>query len=141
MTVTFLFRELLCKPTQEWTTERLILLPVIELSDLYQLAGIRHSGTKQELVERLVDQTQLQRCIRAYWTTLDKDVTTSLIQLLANNYKARELKVMCRRAGCAVLPPQSTLLSANLSGWNRACIHRGQEVYFQAKEQALNSPT
>lgn len=61
MKVTFLFRELIHKPTSEWTTERLILLPVIELSDLCQLAGIPHSGTKQELVERLVDQTELQR--------------------------------------------------------------------------------
>ncbi len=100
MKVTFLFRELIRKPTEEWTRERLNLLPVIELSDLCQLAGIRHSGTKQELVERLVDQTELQRCIRVYWTTLDSEVAIVQIQLLANAYKARELKAMCRRAGC-----------------------------------------
>lgn len=46
MTVTFLFRELIHKPTEEWIPERLNLLPVVELSDLCQLVGIRHSGTK-----------------------------------------------------------------------------------------------
>lgn len=103
MTATLLFRELILLPTLEWTTERLNLLPVIELSGLCRLTGIRHSGTKRQLVERLVDQTQLQRCIRHYWTILDSEVTTSQIQLLATTYPGRELKAMCRRAGCYAL--------------------------------------
>lgn len=140
MKVTFLFRELIRKPTEEWTRERLNLLPVIELSDLCQLAGIRHSGTKQELVERLVDQTELQRIIRPYWTTMETEVTTTQVQLLANAYKGRELKAMCRRAGCFP-PPSKYGMAASLIGWSRACIRRGREVYHRAKEAALNSPT
>lgn len=107
MSVTLLFRELILLPTQEWTTERLRLLPVIELASMSQLVGISHTGTKQELVERLVDQTQIQRCIRHYWTTLDEEVTTSQIQLLANTYRRSELKAMCRRAGCYAFLQQS----------------------------------
>ncbi|MBW4638584.1 MAG: SAP domain-containing protein [Gloeocapsa sp. UFS-A4-WI-NPMV-4B04] len=140
MTVTFLFRELIRKPTEEWTRERLILLPVVELSDLCQLAGIRHSGTKQELIERLVDQTEVQRIVRPYWTTMETEVTTSQVQLLANAYKGRELKAMCRRAGCFP-PPSKYGMAASLIGWSRACIRRGREVYYRAKEAALNSPT
>lgn len=140
MKVTFLFRELIRKPTEEWTIERLNLLPVIELSDLCQLAGIRYSGTKQELVERLVDQTELQRIIRPYWTTMETEVTTTQVQLLANAYLGRELKAMCRRAGCFP-PPTKYGMAASLIGWSRACIRRGREVYYRAKQAALNSPT
>ena len=140
MKVTFLCRELIRKPTEEWTREGLNLLPVVELSDLCQLAGIPHSGTKQELVERLVDQTEVQRIIRPYWTTMETEVTTSQVQLLANAYKGKELKAICRRAGCFP-PPSKYGMAASLIGWSRACIRRGREVYYRAKEATLNSPT
>jgi len=140
MSATFLFRDLIRKTTQEWTTERLSLLPVKELASLCQLVGISHTGTKQELINRLVDQTELQCCIRHYWTTLDADVTTSQIQALANAYLGRELKAMCKRAGCYAGSTKYGM-AASLIGWERACIRRGREAYHQAKEQAASRPT
>ena len=139
MTVTFLFRKLIRKPTGEWKKERLILLPVKELASLCQLVGISHTGTKQDLVERLVDKTQLQRCIRHYWTTLDEDVTTSQIHLLANVYPGRELKAMCRRAGCYAGSTKYAM-AGSLIKWDRACIRQGRESYRQARKIALAEP-
>lgn len=139
MTVTFLFHELIRKPTQEWTTERLILLPVKELASLCQLVGLHHTGTKQEVVERLVAQTQLQRCIRHYWTTLDEDVATSQIHLLTNVYPGRELKAMCCTAGCYAGSTKYAM-AGSLIKWDRACIRQGRESYRQARKIALAEP-
>ena len=139
MSATLLFREIVRLPTSEWTTERLGLLPLKELASLCQLVGIPYSGTKQELTNRLLDQTELQRCIRPYWTTLEKDVTLVQIQALADAYLGRELKAMCRRAGCYAGSTKYAM-SASLIGWNRQCFRRGQEFYRSALEGSKRRP-
>ncbi len=88
MTVpTWTFRELLRSPTEEWTQERLGQLPGKELAELCCLAGVSYSGTKKEKVERLITQTQVQRCLRGYGLKLGKQPTTEQIQALANAHK------------------------------------------------------
>ena len=139
MSATLLFRELVRLPTSEWTTERLGLLPVKELAELCQLVGIPYSGTKHELANRLLDQTELQRCIRPYWTTLEMHVTVAQIEALADACLGRELKLMCRRAGCYAGSTKYAM-AASLIGWNRQCFRRGQEFYLVALEGSKRRP-
>lgn len=140
MPPTWMFRELVRSPTEDWTQDCLNQLPARELAELCALVGIRYSGTKPEQVERLVVQTAVQRCVRGYGLKQGEQPTVAQIQAFANAYKGKELKVMCRTAGCYAGSTKYAM-AASLIGWRFGCLRRGQEYYRHAKEAVKSRPT
>lgn len=138
--MTLLFQELIRQPTEEWTRDRLELLPGKELAALCEAMGFPISGTKQQRIDRLIDLCDLYRTVRPYWGTLDVDVPFEHVQALANAYKATELLAMCRRAGC-FLGSNKFQRAGALIGWARGCARKGMEAYNTAKQYARSRPT
>lgn len=127
------------KPTEEWTRERLSQLPGSELTELCCLAGIPFSGTKNEKVERILAQTEVQRAVRGYGLELGKQPTTEQIQAFADAHKGWLLKAMCRSVGCYAGSTKYAL-AASLISWRLGCLRRGNEFYRRAKEAAQERP-
>ncbi|MCU0551881.1 MAG: hypothetical protein MUC48_21285 [Leptolyngbya sp. Prado105] len=137
--MTILFRELLRQPTQCWTQDKLELLPVKELQALCQLVGIARSGTHDQLVQRLLDLTELQRCLRPYYSDLDQPTTRNQIEMLAKGCKGKELKAMCKRAGIFAASTKYGM-AAGLLSWSRECLRKGREAYQQARQANAKKP-
>ena len=136
---TFLFCELLRAPTEFWIEDKLRQLPRNELVAFCQLVGIPHSGTKQQLIERLIDLTELQRCLRRYHGDLDREVTIEQIQALATAYLGRELIAMCKRAG-VFYSLNKYGKSATLIQWSRKCWYSGRTAFAVAKKANAGKP-
>lgn len=139
MIPTWTFRQLLSKPTEDWTEEKLNNVSGNELTDLCCLVGIPHSGTKQEKINRLLLQTGVQRRLRGYGLKQGDQPTVAQIQAFADTYKGNQLKEMCRTVGCYAGATKYAM-AASLISWRFGCLRRGQDCYRRAKEAARNDP-
>lgn len=97
---TWMFRQFLSKPTEDWTEEKLNQASGNELTDLCCLVGIPYSGTKAEKISRLLVQTEVQRRCSGYGLKQSEQPKVDQIQAFADTYKGKELKEMCRTVGC-----------------------------------------
>ncbi len=139
MISTWTFRQLIGLPTEDWTEEKLNHVSGNELTDLCCLVGIPYSGTKPEKISRLLTQTQIQRRLQGHGLKQGNQPTVEQIQALADTYKGRELKEMCRTVGCYA-PSTKYAMAASLISWRFGCLRRGQDCYRRAKEAARNDP-
>ena len=130
-----LFRELVDQPTNLWTADRLEWLTIAELKELCHLIGIGHCKThKQYYIDSIVKISAVQRIVRPYWGQLEDEVTTEQISALAQAYKSKELRSMCRRVG-TYAPSTKHGMAAALIGWNRQCVRLGRLAYERALEE------
>lgn len=112
----------------EWTDATLTPLSIVELQALCELMGIPHSGTKEKLIERLLTAAELRHLL--------KDVQ-KVEDLL--HFKGKELRAMCRRAGC-FLGVCKRSSAASLLNWRNNCRQRGQAALKAAREEAQKRP-
>ena len=117
MSATALFSELVYDfNSDRWNEYDLAKLSHRELEALAKLLGSAHSGTKQQLVIRVLAQRKLP--FKLSWFTDDpKD--------LAASYRRQSLRDMCREAGIW-RSGTKIQLAAGLLTWRLRCRSKGQ---------------
>jgi hypothetical protein len=136
----YLLVDVLKRPTEEWTAERLEQLTITELKTVCRLVGIGYSYTHKSLfVESLLRKTAIQRLIRPYWGRLEDRPTAEQIQCLANALKHKELKQLCRHAGIYA-PGTKYGMAASLIAWDRQCMGLGRAYFERHRAIAMSQP-
>lgn len=123
-----------------WTQEAMEqYLSGEELAGLCEAMGIPYSGTARQKINRLLNARDLREILSGYNTSEnDHHQTEAACNALAEHFKGRELREMCRRAG-AYAGSTKYARAAGLLQWRDSCRKRGCNALRAAQERRRES--
>jgi len=129
------FRRLVHTTPGEWQRHDLLKLQAAELRALAELLGIPVSGTRAELVERLLSLGGLRQLLADY----DGPDAWEVAERLVRDFDKRELKGM---AALAKIWKSGTKrqLALGLIQWRNECRRKGLERLAAARAQLKKQP-
>lgn len=104
--------------SQRWNPDELGHLSLLELQTLAKLLGAPHSGTKEQLITKLLAIRTIRLKLSNFRPKPD---------LLAAAFKKRELRAMCKEAGLWK-SGNKLQLAATILSWRERCRQKGQNI-------------
>ena len=128
--MSYLFNRLMRDIESDLWNGDLSPLSAKEVQALCILLGIPSSGSKTEATARLQDLRDLRLTLSEY-----EDAPEDLCR----DFRAPELKTMCKRAKLWRSGPKAAI-AAGLLMWRNRCRHMGQKALTEAREEAKQNP-
>jgi hypothetical protein len=103
------FKQMISTPSWEWRDEQLKHLGQRELQSLCLVMGVAKTGTKSKIVMRLKAIASVRLILRRY--------TQSNVQQLADDFKGKELRALCKKVGVSIAGGTKYFMAASLISW------------------------
>ena len=129
------FSRLMRTPPGEWSRHDLTKLQADELRALCELLAVPTSGTKAEVIERLLSLGALRQLLADY----DGDDVHETAARLVADFDKRELKGMCAMAKLWK-SGSKTQLAVGLLQWRNECRRKGKMRLAEAQAQIMKQP-
>lgn len=125
---------------KDWSHDLLSRYRVVQLEFLAKLLGIPHSGTKDQLIDRLIRLGRARELLRPYeFDEGNHDAQVATVRTLAAHYTGRELRALCRTVG-AYAPSNKYGMAASLLGWRNTCRQAGVTFREEFERQLAERP-
>ncbi|MEL6462974.1 MAG: hypothetical protein AAFV71_30900 [Cyanobacteria bacterium J06633_8] len=122
-----IFKKMLGTPCTAWTDEQFKYITTKLLKSLCDCLGITKSGTKKQIIQKIKNAAKVSAFLKGY--------TKDDVQLLADSFKAKELKAWLRLARTAQklsILPTKYAMATMLIGWRDKCRAIGQRNFQEA---------
>lgn len=130
-----ILKSLTKKPSWEWQLEELEALSCHFLDALSLLMGVPKSGTKARKISRLMGIAEVRGKLKDFADFTTHEEGTKVAQEVAERFKGKELKSLCKKAG-VYAPNTKYGMGAALLGWRKSSTRRGMEVLNQHRKVA-----
>ncbi len=118
-------------------TDKLSLLGTRDLRGLCILLGISKSGTKKQMVERLIACHAVRVKLSDYNT--EGEAAHNSVAEMKKLYSAKDLRAMCKTVKCFLGQNKAQACLA-LLGWRNGCRYKGHKAVKVAREQIEAMP-
>lgn len=133
------FRKIIKSPLTEWHSHLFLELSSTQLEALCILLGIPKSGTKAQKIQRLIATVEVRVLLERYLKRCNS--LQEAIYTLEHEYKASELKALCRQVGAFYSKLSNKYaIATSLMNWRNNCLQRGKEAYQQVKAEHAKKP-